>query len=107
MLTGLDYSLDVVYTGKAGIEAAKAMLPDLILADMRLPDMTGLVMVSQIKTCDECQDIPIIAVTANTMSGDREACLAAGCDDYLSKPVTRTELLNALARHLPGEKPKE
>lgn len=107
MLTGLNYSLSVVHTGRAGIDAARGMKPDLILADMRLPDMTGLAMVSHIKACEECQDIPIIAVTANTMSGDRNACLEAGCDDYLSKPLMRTELMNALVRHLPRDQMAE
>ena len=100
ILDNLHYDLTIVHTGLSGINAAKSIKPDLILADMRLSDMNGEEMVPRIRQITHCKDIPIIAVTSNTMSGDREACLDAGCTEYLAKPVMRTELLNMLTRLL-------
>lgn len=104
MLSGTGYELSHVTTGLAGIEAAKTVKPNLILADMRLPDMNGEKMVPRIREADCCKDTPIIALTANTMRGDKEACLEAGCTDYLAKPVIRAELLNMIAHLLAAAK---
>jgi CheY-like chemotaxis protein len=65
---------------------------DLILMDIQLPNMDGLVLIREIKSVAETRDIPIVAVTAYAMKGDRERILEAGCDAYVSKPINTREL---------------
>ena len=72
---------------------------DLILMDMAMPNMDGYTATHLLKHQHGC-NIPIIAITAHAMKGDREKCLAAGADDYLAKPVARQELLDLLRRWL-------
>jgi CheY-like chemotaxis protein len=72
---------------------------DLILMDMAMPNMDGYTATHLLKHQHGC-NIPIIAITAHAMKGDREKCLAAGADDYLAKPVARQELLDLLCRWL-------
>lgn len=79
--------------GAQGVEAAKSERPDLILLDMSLPVMDGWQAARQLKAIPETQPIPIIALTAHAIAGDREKTLAAGCDDYSTKPVDFPQLL--------------
>ncbi|GAB4435153.1 MAG: response regulator [Anaerolineae bacterium] len=79
--------------GLQGVEVAKGEKPDLILLDMSLPVMDGWQAARQLKTNEETQPIPIIALTAHAIAGDRERTLAAGCDDYSTKPVDFPQLL--------------
>ena len=78
--------------GQAAVELAGER-PDLILMDVSLPVMDGLEATRHIRACTETQTIPIIALTAHAMSGDRDRVLAAGCDDYHAKPVELPRLL--------------
>jgi two-component system cell cycle response regulator DivK len=80
-----------------GIHLACKMRPDLILMDMNLPDMHGSEAVQRIRANPEVAHIPIIALTASSMYGDRERFLALGCDGYVAKPISRKELLNVIA----------
>ncbi|MBN1136063.1 MAG: response regulator [Anaerolineae bacterium] len=73
--------------GWAGLEAAKAEQFDLILVDINLPEVDGYEVTARLKALDTVKDVPIIAITANVMKGDREKTLAAGCSGYIQKPV--------------------
>jgi two-component system cell cycle response regulator DivK len=82
--------------GASGLKVAIDEMPDLILMDINLPDIDGLEVTAQLKKNSAMQAIPIIALTANAMVGDREKALEAGCDGYLPKPINRQELLNVV-----------
>jgi CheY-like chemotaxis protein len=79
--------------GAQGVEVAKVEKPDLILLDMSLPVMDGWQAARQLKANAETQAIPIIALTAHAIAGDREKTLASGCNDYSTKPVDFPQLL--------------
>jgi two-component system cell cycle response regulator DivK len=70
-----------------GIALAQLHHPDLILVDINLPEVDGLTMTQELKADAQFEKIPIIAITANVMRGDRERTLTAGCDDYIQKPI--------------------
>lgn len=78
--------------GHIGIDMAQDELPDLILMDVGLPGMDGLETAAKMREIPTIGEIPIIALTANAMKGDRERCLDAGCDGYLQKPIGVVEL---------------
>ena len=88
------------YDGQAGIDMAQAEKPDLILMDVGLPGMDGLETTAKLKEIPSVSQIPVIALTANAMKGDRERCLAAGCDGYLQKPIGVTELRQQVLQFL-------
>ena len=79
---------------------AGAMMPDLILMDMSLPIKDGWTATRRIKANPRLSQIPIIALTAHAMIGDREKALEAGCDDYISKPIDLHELQTKLTQFL-------
>jgi len=86
--------------GAQGVELAQSAHPDLILMDMSLPVMDGWEATRRLKADPNVQHIPIIALTAHAISGDRERCLAAGCDEYESKPVKFPRLLAKIGQML-------
>jgi two-component system, cell cycle response regulator DivK len=86
--------------GMSGVELAEREKPSLILMDINLPDIDGMEATRRLKANPQLQRIPIIALTANAMHGDRERFENAGCDGYLAKPVTKNELLNIIAYFL-------
>lgn len=90
------YRVLIAVDGKQGVHMAKSELPDLILMDMSLPVLDGWEATRQIKSVSETQGIPIIALTAHAMTGDREKALEAGCDDYDTKPIEFTRLLSKI-----------
>jgi two-component system, cell cycle response regulator DivK len=86
--------------GNSGLETAINEHPDLILMDINLPDIDGLEVTARLKDNAGTSAIPIIALTANAMVGDREKALEAGCDGYLPKPISRQDLLSTVKEYI-------
>jgi two-component system cell cycle response regulator DivK len=99
-LTRLGFNVVMAVDGRQGVEMATAENPDLILMDMSLPVLDGWGAARQIKADPNTQTIPLIALTAHAMSEDREKALKAGCDDYDTKPIELTRLLEKMSRLL-------
>lgn len=81
------YTIIEAVDGTSGLRAVETQRPDLVLVDINLPDIDGYEVTSRIKMTPRLSHIPIIAMTANVMQGDREKSLAAGCDGYIQKPI--------------------
>jgi len=90
------YEVLIALDGEAGVKMAAAERPDLILMDMSLPTVDGWEATRRIKGLPETASIPVIALTAHVMTGDRDKAIAAGCDDYDSKPVEFERLLGKM-----------
>ncbi len=90
------YDVVIAVDGGEGHSMATTESPDLILLDMSLPVLDGWEVARRLKGVDETKDIPIIALTAHAMAGDREKALEAGCDDYDTKPIELPRLLGKM-----------
>ena len=90
--------------GEEALEKAVAERPDLILMDRSLPKIDGYEVTSRLKGQEEFKDIPIVALTAHAMRGDREKALEAGCEGYISKPINVRELPELIRSYLQGKK---
>lgn len=88
--------------GPTGLALADELVPDLILMDINLPDMDGYAVTAALRKNPKLNRIPIVALTANVMRGDREKSLEAGCDGYIRKPVNIDELPERVAHFLAG-----
>lgn len=97
------YEVVIALDGQQGVDMARTGLPDLILMDMSLPVVDGWEAARRLKTMDETRGIPIIALTAHAMTGDREKAVEAGCDDFDIKPVDLQKLLEKIAALLGGK----
>jgi two-component system cell cycle response regulator DivK len=86
--------------GTVGMEKAKAASPDLILVDINLPDIDGYDVTARLRQTDRIGSIPIVALTANVMEGDRQKALDAGCDGYIPKPIDVDHLTSIVAQFL-------
>jgi two-component system cell cycle response regulator DivK len=86
--------------GREGLRVAEEMRPDLILMDINLPEMDGYEVTARLKRIESLAHVPIIAMTANVMKGDRERTLATGCDGYIPKPIDVDLLPDQINRYL-------
>jgi two-component system cell cycle response regulator DivK len=100
VLESMGLEMIEAHDGLQGIDAAQTEQPDLILMDVGLPGIDGLETTTRMRAIASIQSIPIIALTANAMKGDRERCLAAGCDAYLQKPISVNELREKVLHYL-------
>ncbi|CAI8833964.1 MULTISPECIES: ATP-binding protein [Pseudomonas] len=98
MLRSLGFTVSVAADGAQAVRSAESLIFEAILMDCRLPVIDGYEATRQIRELPGCTDLPIIALTANALQGDREACLSAGMNDYLAKPFKRTDLQQILQR---------
>ena len=90
------YEVITAVDGEDGVNKARSNLPDIILMDMDLPVLDGWAATRQLKASPETKSIPVIALTAHAMAGDREKALEAGCDDYDTKPVEFSRLIEKI-----------
>jgi two-component system cell cycle response regulator DivK len=102
VLTASGYSTLEATTGGRAIELAREHAPNLVLMDIRLPDIDGVEALGRFRADARTASIPVLALTAQAMEGDRERFLAAGFDGYISKPVNILDLLAAVRCHCDG-----
>lgn len=102
VLAAYGYDVTAAETGQQALDSVRDTLPDLVILDIQLPDISGLEIAKRFKADDRLKAIPIIAVTSFAMAGDEERALAAGCDAYITKPISiasfGTEIEAVLAR---------
>ena len=99
-LTRRGYEVVIALDGGQGVAMAQSEIPDLILMDMDLPVLDGWEATRQLKSAPETKGIPIIALTAHAMMGDREKAIDAGCDDYDTKPIEFSRLIEKIEAFL-------
>jgi two-component system cell cycle response regulator DivK len=101
-LTRAGFTVAIATNGVQGVAMAASEHPDLIIMDLTLPDMDGWEATQRIKADPATTHIPIVALTANAMAGDREKAIAAGCDDFDTKPVEMPRLLDKIRALAPA-----
>jgi len=107
MLEDLEHTLVVANDGRTGVELVKKQLPDLVLMDIGIPDLDGYEVARLLRSDETTKKIPIIALTAHAMNGDRDRCLAAGCDEYLAKPFQFPAFEALIAKFIPTPVPTD
>jgi two-component system cell cycle response regulator DivK len=100
VLLSEDYDLIEAVDAADALRVLKNTKPDLILMDINMPDMDGYTLTSKIKTTPGFERVPILALTANVMRGDKEKTLEAGCDGYIQKPLDIDQLVREVERFL-------
>jgi len=95
-----EFTVVTAVDGQEGVDQARSLKPDLILMDMSLPVLDGWSATRVLKTDPDTSSIPVIALTAHAMDGEREKCLQAGCDDFDTKPIEFKRLLEIINRWL-------
>jgi CheY-like chemotaxis protein len=101
-LTRAGFTVIIAANGVEGVAMAASEQPDLIIMDLTLPDMDGWEATRRIKADPATKRIPVIALTANAMAGDREKAIAAGCDDFDTKPVELPRLIDKIRALAPA-----
>ncbi|MCK4977948.1 MAG: response regulator [Anaerolineales bacterium] len=104
ILQAEDYTVLDADNANQALEILQGQRPDLILMDINLPEIDGYALTTQLKDQPGMRDIPIIALTANVMKGDRERTMEAGCDGYIQKPVDVDKLPHQIASYLEQER---
>jgi CheY-like chemotaxis protein len=99
------YEVLVAVDGRQGVDVARAEAPDLVLMDLSLPVLDGWEATRQLKAAPQARGIPVIALTAHAMAGDRDRALEAGCDDYETKPIEFPRLLAKITSLLSQKAP--
>jgi two-component system cell cycle response regulator DivK len=100
ILLSEDYNLLEAVNATDALEVLKTEKPDLILMDINMPDMDGYTLTAKIKTTPGFESVPILALTANVMRGDKEKVLEAGCDGYIQKPIDFDEIVREVERFI-------
>lgn len=100
VLVAEDYELIEAVNAMDALKVLESTKPDLILMDINMPDMDGYTLTSRIKTTPGFERVPILALTANVMRGDKEKTLEAGCDGYIQKPLDIDQLIHEVERFL-------
>lgn len=95
-LTKRGFKVVISSDGKAGVEAAQAMLPDIILMDLNLPVMDGIAATKLLKSDEKTAGIPVIVVSSHVFPGERESSMEAGCDEFETKPIDFERLLGKI-----------
>ena len=103
VLTATGYQTLEATTGASAVALATEHAPDLVLMDIQLPDIDGIEALARLRADQHTASIPVVALTAQAMHGDRERFLAAGFDGYLSKPVDIVELVGTVRQHCDGD----
>ena len=101
-LTRRGYEIVVAQDGQEGLDKMRSEMPDLVLMDMGLPVLDGWQATSQAKASDDISGIPVIALTAHALEQDRVKAMEAGADDYDTKPVNLSRLIEKIENHLPS-----
>jgi two-component system, cell cycle response regulator DivK len=100
LLMAEDYQVTEAENAFQALEILKTHLPDLILIDINMPEMDGYTLTKKIREIPALQTVPILAITANVMKGDRERTLEAGCDGYIDKPIDIDNFYEIIKRFL-------
>ena len=100
LLESRGYRVIQTRNGLEALDLARAHMPDLILMDIQLPEVSGLVVTKWLKDDDQLAHIPVIAVTAFAMKGDEERILQGGCEGYISKPISVSHFLETIAGYI-------
>jgi len=94
------YDTFLAMNGRDGVNAATKQLPDLIIMDIAMPEMDGLTATRLIKNDERTESIPLIALTAHALPGDRQRAIDSGCDEYITKPMDLLDLVNSVNHFL-------
>ena len=107
MLLGFDFDIVTADNGRIALEKAIKESPDIILMDIFMPELDGMESLKAIRSFPATSSIPVIMVTTKSEEERVEACFKLGCNDYITKPVNRTELLTKIAKHIKEDSKNE
>ena len=99
-MTNCGYQVVLAYNGAEAVERARELVPKMVLMDIQMPGMDGIEAIRRIRSTPSIAQVPVIALTALAMPNDRERCMAAGADDYLSKPISLKSLVNLVDQYI-------
>jgi len=100
LLKAAGFSVQKTITGLDGFEMARTQKPDLILHDIQLPDIDGFEVLKRLREHKESKDIPVVALTAFAMSGDKDKLMASGCAGYIEKPIDPSRVIDQIVESL-------